>query len=84
MTNIAHVEHFVYRCYDRGGRLLYIGCTQYPERRIGEHRKRSRWGGLLATQTFEGPYGYYEGFAVERAAIEAEAPMFNRAGLVAS
>lgn len=69
---------YVYRCWAADGRLLYIGCTQYPERRIREHQKRAAWASEMVEHEFEGPYRYFEGFAVERAAIEAEAPEFNK------
>lgn len=72
------LEHYVYRCFDADGELLYIGCTQYPDRRLTqEHPKRSPWWARCDTYTFEGPYGYFEGFDVERAAIIAELPLFN-------
>ena len=57
---------------------------RYPNRRPDEHRKRSTWGHLLDTCEVEGPYAYYEALAVERKAIEAEAPRFNRMYLLAS
>lgn len=36
------ILHFLYRCYDADGRLLYIGCTSDVERRIEGHRSAHR------------------------------------------
>lgn len=78
-------DHFVYRCYDADGLLLYIGCTSNVARRVAAHRrasggsKASRW--LRVTMTryeIEGPFrGRDAGRDAERDAIQAERPLFN-------
>lgn len=77
--------HYVYRCYDADGVLLYVGCTRNPTSRLAAHRrgnnqaKASRW--LAATMhhaEVSEPYrGREAGREAERAAIQAESPIFN-------
>jgi len=44
----------VYRCFDRDGRLLYIGCSQRVIRRwFNEHSRDKAWHGEVETMTFE-------------------------------
>lgn len=77
------VRHWVYRCYDDAGVLLYVGCSAHPKTRFGYHRnaracsaKASRW--LRATQArieVEGPYPTkQEGRDAEANAIADEHP----------
>lgn len=35
---------YVYRLFDSEDRLLYVGCTRYPEQRMGQHRRNGSWG----------------------------------------
>lgn len=37
--------HFVYRCFDADGRLLYVGLTKNPEQRLAGHRSQTLWFG---------------------------------------
>lgn len=84
----AGADHYVYRCYDVEGLLLYIGCSSDVERRIKKHftasanNTASWWLSLFyARHDFEGPFdGRDTGRAVESAAIEAERPLFNLQG----
>lgn len=84
-----HAEHFVYRCYDADGVLLYVGCTMDVKKRIASHRrggngtsKASRWLSLFMTRyEVEGPFrGRDAGRAAEHAAIQADWPIFNYQG----
>lgn len=76
--------HYVYRIFDKDGRLLYIGCTEQVDQRIYMHR---------ATYTLACAWEIHEWYdhhtseelptlaaarAAERAAIKAEAPLLNR------
>lgn len=36
-TPLLTRPHYLYRCYDANGRLLYIGCTIDPFKRWREH-----------------------------------------------
>lgn len=85
---IPNVPHYVYRCYDAAGRLLYVGCTFHVKSRLAAHRhgsgaaKASRWLQVtMAAYEVEGPYPTKEaGLAAEAAAIRTEQPLFNRQG----
>lgn len=80
-----HADHFVYRCYDADGVLLYIGCTRNVKSRIAAHRrgnggsKASQWLSVtMASYEVEGPFrGREAGRLAERDAIQAEWPVFN-------
>lgn len=64
--------HYVYRCYDRAGRLLYLGCTYNPRKRLAEHRSTSSWFAEVArTELVEYPDGA-SGFAAEAEAHASE------------
>lgn len=43
------VPHFVYRCYDSTGRLLYVGCTNSVAQRLQTHEAGSWWWPEVAT-----------------------------------
>lgn len=83
------VRHYVYRCYDDFGVLLYVGCTAHVKPRLSQHRNAgahsanaSRW--LRATQArieVEGPYpNKRAGRDAESNAIYDEQPLFNIQG----
>lgn len=76
---------YVYRCYDEGGELLYVGCAFNPRRRISTHmRSRKTLAShalqiLLDRYEVEGPYATREAAEeAERAAIFTEQPLLNR------
>lgn len=76
-------SHFVYRCYDKAGTLLYIGCTVDLKQRIADHRRgrqaASRWLAVFMDRhEVEGPFRDRDaGREAERKAIQAERPLFN-------
>lgn len=85
--------HYLYRCYDTAGRLLYIGCTANVKRRMQGHKRclgrgnrASQWlAACMDRVEVEGPFaGRDAGRAAERDAIQTEQPLFNfqeRSGL---
>lgn len=82
-------DHFVYRCYDADGDLLYIGCTSNVSKRMAAHRRgsgavASRWLSVfMARHQVEGPFrGRDAGREAERRAIQDEQPLFNYQGRV--
>lgn len=86
MTRIASREtrpHYVYRCYDADGRLLYIGCARDVVARMDVHR--SSWtnpasAALNMRMTRHTSERYPTKSAArqaEREAIYNEAPLFN-------
>lgn len=82
------LNHYVYRCYDSDGVLLYIGCTTNVQKRLKSHfsapanNTASWWLSLFyADHEVEGPFpGRAAGRATEAAAIAAEHPLFNLQG----
>lgn len=67
----------VYRCFDGFGRLLYVGVTNnWPMRRI-QHRRSSWWYQLVKKATLKVYPTREAALAAEKAAIEAEGPVFN-------
>ena len=80
--------HYLYRCYDADGLLLYIGCTSNVRRRMGAHRrgdgksKASAWlSACMVRHEVSGPLAGLElARAAETAAIRAESPLFNAHG----
>lgn len=79
-------KHYLYRCYDADGRLLYIGCTQDIGARMQVHA--SSWQNPVSAylnlrmtrfEAEEKPYaGKVAGRKAEREAIAAEAPLLNQ------
>ena len=77
--------HYVYRCYDADDRLLYIGCTQDVEGRIGQHQSLHHIGnpasGYLYKHLVRWTSEMYPDKETARdaeiAGIGAEAPLLN-------
>lgn len=70
--------HTVYRCYDRNGALLYVGCTVDVRVRLGQHGyDRSPWLPLVVEVTTVECPDRAAGLAEEKRVIAAEQPMFN-------
>lgn len=64
--------HYVYRLYDAGMGLLYLGSTYSPEKRIREHRSSPWFASVAHIQT-----SMY-GDAIEAMRAEAEAHIAER------
>lgn len=72
--------NFVYRCYDADGRLIYVGCTATPNKRLRDHAKNSWWATQIAqVRVVVFPDRQYA-LAKEREAIETEGPRWNVKG----
>jgi hypothetical protein len=69
----------VYRCFATDGRLLYVGSTVNRSRRMSAHAGKSPWWGEVADVRIERHPDIVIARAIERAAIRAEAPTYNRA-----
>lgn len=83
---VVNADHYLYRCYDADGLLLYIGCTSNVSRRIAAHRSgagqavASRWlsSAFMVRHEVVGPFaGREAGRDAERLAIHLEQPLFN-------
>jgi predicted GIY-YIG superfamily endonuclease len=77
-------DHYVYRCFDADGDLLYVGCTQDVARRMSNHRRNRKarasiaLQSLMASHTVEGPFPTREAAeAAEAEAIRTEQPLLN-------
>lgn len=78
-----NLPHFVYRCFDADGQLLYIGCAHDVEERIYKHRTTFS---SLTSVTLRLRMDRYEAVEfpdlasarrAERDAIEREQPLLN-------
>lgn len=69
----------VYRLYDKGGALLYIGSSYDPDKRCDAHR-RTPWWPLVASRTEEWHRSRGKAYREETKAINSEAPRYNRMG----
>jgi predicted GIY-YIG superfamily endonuclease len=75
--------YYVYRCYDKDDRLLYIGCTQDIGGRMAVHA--ASWGNPasaylnlhMARYEVQEVVGFTAARKAEREAIAAEAPLLN-------
>jgi predicted GIY-YIG superfamily endonuclease/DNA-binding XRE family transcriptional regulator len=82
MKRLADREHWVYRCYDADGQLLYIGCTSDVSHRFRAHRSaKSETSRTLMRRMARYSAEVYpdraSGMAAERRAIAAEHPLLN-------
>jgi predicted GIY-YIG superfamily endonuclease len=71
-------EHLVYRAFDADGNLLYVGCTNNPDRRWREHRaERPQMFEKARSFRLAGPYNYDTARRLEREALAAEFPRYG-------
>ena len=69
----------MYRLYDAGGTLLYVGSAYDPEERCKSHR-RTPWWPQVARRTEEWFNHRNAAYAAEMRAIAAERPLHNAMG----
>lgn len=71
----------LYRLYDAGGALLYIGRSVNPKRRWTDHRKEMPWWPEVARKDVEWlPVVGTDAWAAEFYAIRTENPLYNKCG----
>jgi hypothetical protein len=68
----------LYRFYDAGPRLLYVGITDSPAVRWGQHAVTAPWWADVAIKTIEWYPTRQEALDAEDAAIAAENPIHNK------
>jgi predicted GIY-YIG superfamily endonuclease len=71
-------SYCLYRHYDQDGKLLYVGVTDDPARRLQEHLRDSRWRGKIASVSVQRCTSQQEAVAAERSAILNEYPIWNK------
>jgi hypothetical protein len=67
----------LYRWYDRDDTLLYVGRSNQPVRRAGEHAQDKQWWRDVARSTVEWHPSLPAVIAAEKHAIETEQPIHN-------
>ena len=67
----------LYRFYNSSGVLLYVGVTNDPPRRFGDHRKAKEWWSEVARINLEMFAGRDELLRAEIEAIKIEHPLYN-------
>ena len=67
----------LYRHYDAGGVLLYVGISANPLQRSARHAASARWFGDVATIRIEWFDSRAEAVSAEAVAIERETPRHN-------
>lgn len=66
----------LYRHFDADGRLLYVGMTRDPQRRLSRHKK-SFWFKDICDVKVEWFQNRTDALVAERIAIQAEQPLHN-------
>lgn len=70
-------KHALYRFYNAGGVLLYVGITANPSRRMTEHDKSKDWFDKVTGIKIEWFPDRLAVLDAETLAIDVERPMFN-------
>lgn len=68
----------VYRCFNSGKGLIYIGSAKARLKRLMSHASESPWWPEVADVTAEHYPTLFEARVAERLAIEAERPLHNK------
>lgn len=76
------MAHYVYRVYDRDGRLIYVGCTRNLVQRLQMHHYgyTAWWNGQAAKTVAKVFQSKRSALDAEMAAIKAERPRWNITG----
>lgn len=71
--------HYVYRCYDAAGQLLYVGCSKNPEKRLKEHAYfRTWWTDRINRIVLKVFPDRLQALLAEEQAIKTEHPIHNK------
>lgn len=80
----AHAEATsVYRLFDVGGRLLYVGVAVDPERRFQDHRRDKFWWHLVTRKSIEQFPRRDLALQAEAVAIREESPVYDGTARIA-
>lgn len=72
---------YVYRLFNVGNELLYVGSSKSALKRLAEHQGNQGWVDNVAKVTIERFDSKTLALKAELAAIKAERPQFNVAGV---
>jgi predicted DNA-binding transcriptional regulator AlpA/predicted GIY-YIG superfamily endonuclease len=70
----------LYRMYDASGTLLYVGISNRPLDRKGQHKSHQPWWTEIVSMTLEHYPTRQEALTAETRAIVGECPRYNKAG----
>lgn len=73
-------KHALYRFYNDGGQLLYVGITNDPPRRMKRHSEKKNWWPKVRGMTFDWYPDRPSVMAAEKRAIRIENPLHNIQG----
>ena len=79
-NNHKQERHYVYRIFDKDGRLIYVGCSHNPEKRLNQHRRTMWWAHQIHRIKLTVHPNKAAGHLAERTAINAEQPRWNLTG----
>jgi hypothetical protein len=71
----------LYRLFDSGGRLLYVGTSAQPEVRYSQHAAEKPWWPDVASKGVEWFDDRALAVYAEESAIDTEQPLYNKRGL---
>ena len=80
MSNEQNRATAVYRFFDTGGRLLYVGIAYDPAERWKDHAAKTRWWKDAVDNTIEWYDTRAEAERAEKVALRYEKPIYNKAG----
>jgi hypothetical protein len=69
--------HHLYRHFDEGGKLLYVGISVHAVSRLASHKQTSPWVWSVARMEIQTFPTRQEAEEAEREAIRTERPLFN-------
>ena len=75
--DLNSVPHAVYRIYDAGDQLLYVGISWNVDRRMNAHEHKAPWVGEYDHETLTWYDTRGEALAAETEAIKSEQPTYN-------
>jgi len=78
VVQLEKIKTAVYRHYDERGKLLYVGITGNPYRRLLEHDYGSEFFDFLASTKYEWFNNRTDALKTEANAIRTEKPKFNK------
>lgn len=76
-TELWSAPHFVYRCFNAEGDIIYVGCTWNVEQRMAQHQATNIGAKTVRIDVTEHP-DQRAALDIERSEIRRYEPFFNR------